>query len=319
MKKPIVFMFSGQGSQFYQMGKELFNQCPIFHSWMVKMDDIIKEQTGMSVIKELYGSKEKWERFDRTFFTHPAIFMVEYALAQVLLDRGIVPDYVLGTSLGEYTAAAVAGVIRVKAAIECLLTQAALLEEYCINSGMLAIVYDPKLYYENPVLFKNIEFAALNYDSHFVVAGESESLAKISDFLKDKEIIHQLLPVSFGFHSSYIDAIQAKYTSFLAKMSFHKPVFPFISSLNGEQLTELPVNYFWDVVRKPIQFQKAIWQLEKKHECIYLDLGPSGSLANFVKNNLECNSGSQYYPIITLFNQELKNLRRIEALFNDCP
>jgi DNA-binding MurR/RpiR family transcriptional regulator len=74
-------------------------------------------------------------------------------------------------------------------------------------------------------------------------------------------------------------------------------------------------NYFWDVVRKTIQFQKAVFRMEKAHECIYIDLGPSGILADFAKNNLARTLGPQCYSIMTPFNQELQNFRKIKALF----
>ncbi len=315
MNKAIVFMFSGQGSQFYGMGNQLFDNDLTFHKWMLKLDDIVQLNIGKSILDELYNRKPKDRNFDRTLFTHPSIFMVEYSLAQLLLSWHIQPDYVLGASLGEFTAASVAGVINEEDTIEIILKQAEIIERNCEGSNMLAIVYNPDLYYRNPVLFKGTEFAALNYDSHFVVSGKRKDLLRICSFLTEQEIVYQMLPVSFGFHSSYIDAAKAEYTSLLKMKLFNKPIIGFISCLFGNQLMEIPENYFWNVVRRPIQFQKAVRHLEKAHECIYVDLGPSGTLANFVKNNLLQNSGSQCYSIITPFNQELKNLMKIETLF----
>ncbi|MBY9085626.1 acyltransferase domain-containing protein, partial [Paenibacillus sp. HN-1] len=156
MNKPIVFMFSGQGSQYYQMGKELFDNDPIFQKWMIKMDDIVQRNIGRSVINEIYhdhGRKEN--KFDRTLFTHPAIFILEYALSQVLIEGGIKPDYVLGTSLGEFTALAVSESMEVEDVIECLIKQAEMIESNCKQSGMLAILDHISLYDENPLLFQN--------------------------------------------------------------------------------------------------------------------------------------------------------------------
>src|SRR5688572_9620134 len=112
MTKPIVFMFSGQGSHYYQMGRELFEQQPIFRHWMQLADSIYQELTGLSIIHELYeNGHKKSEPFVRTLLTHPAIFSIEYALGQIILEQGIIPDYVLGTSLGEFAAAVFAGVM----------------------------------------------------------------------------------------------------------------------------------------------------------------------------------------------------------------
>ena len=315
MCKAIVFLFSGQGSQYYHMGKQLFNQHLVFHRWMLKMDDIVQQIIGKSIIAEMYdGKKQKYENFNRTLFTHPAIFMVEYSLVQVLLASGIKPDYVLGTSLGEFTAAAVSGIMKVEDILECLLKQAESFESLCENSGMLAIIDSPNLYHENLPVFKGSELASINYCSHFVVSGNNDKLKQIINFLKQKDVTYQLLPVSFGFHSSYIDAAGKMNTDFLKTKFFKKPAMPYISGLYGNQLNEISDTYFWDVVRKPVQFQKAVQKLEENQECTYLDLGPSGTLANFTKYNLSKDSISQCYPIITPFNQDLKNLKIIEGL-----
>jgi len=90
-------MFSGQGSQYYQMGKELFILHSTFRKWMLKMDDFVQAQIGTSIIDKIYNEKRgREEQFVRTLWIHPTIFMVEYALTQVLLEEGIKPDYVWG-------------------------------------------------------------------------------------------------------------------------------------------------------------------------------------------------------------------------------
>ena len=96
-----VFMFSGQGSQYFQMGRELFEKNETFRDWMIRLDDIPRHVSGKSVIEVLYSDVYgKGDRFDRTLLTHPAIFMVEYSLAETLVEAGVRPDMVLGVSLG---------------------------------------------------------------------------------------------------------------------------------------------------------------------------------------------------------------------------
>jgi trans-AT polyketide synthase/acyltransferase/oxidoreductase domain-containing protein len=317
MNKAIVLMFSGQGSQYYQMGKELFDRHPVFQKWMRNMDDMVRQYIGVSIINQVYDfRKRKAESFDRTLYSHPAIFMVEYALAQVLLESGIRPDYVLGASLGEFAASAVSGSIKAEDALECLLKQAEVFEMYCQNSSMLAVIYDYGLYYENQLLSENSELAAVNYDRHFVISGKTEKIEAIIGLLKSKDIAFQLLPVSFGFHSSCIDAGEKVYREFLTTKSFYPPRTALISCLSGTQLNEVPANFFWDVVRKPVRFPQAIREIETRTECIYLDLGPAGTLTNFAKRNLAKDSNSQCYSILNPFHQDLKNIAAIEELFH---
>ncbi|MGD8400326.1 MAG: acyltransferase domain-containing protein [Bacillota bacterium] len=311
LAKPLVFMFSGQGSQYYNMARSLFEQNDTFCKWMLKINYIVESQVGRSIIAELYHSQKKYEKFERLLYTHPAIFMVEYSLAQVLLKKGFEPDFVLGSSLGEFTAAALSNVISLEDSIACLLRQAEMVENYCSAGRMLAVFGPDSFFYEQPAVYQNTELVAVNYHSNFVIAGYTEAINRVIAFLKQNAITHQLLPVSFGFHSGCLDPVEKIYKDFLSQKKFQKPIIPFISCLFGKLITEIPDNYFWDVTRKPIQFQSAIRELAQKG-AVFLDLGPSGTLANFVKYNLPKESLTQYYSIITPFGQEIKKLNEME-------
>ena len=152
MIKQCVFMFSGQGSQYYHMGRELFIKNSIFRKWMKKQDDIVHEIIGESVLDKLYDNeKRRHEVFNRILHTHPTIFMVEYAMAQIFIESGVEPDYVLGTSLGEFVSAAIAGVMCIEELLELILKQAEFFEDYCQSGGMIAILHDFKLFYETPI------------------------------------------------------------------------------------------------------------------------------------------------------------------------
>ncbi len=317
MEKPVVFMFSGQGSQYYQMGKDLFDQNPVFRKWMLRLDEKVYSLIGESVLAQLYDdTKRRDDIFDRTLYTHPAIFMVEYALAQALMESGIKPDYCLGSSLGEFVAAAVAGIMPVEELLQLVVEQATLYETYCQKGSMLAILHNPDLYDQEPLLHRNSELVAVNFHSHFVIAGSSHQLQRMEDYVKGKGIICQRLPVSYAFHSSYIDPAEPHYREVLKQKSFGIPQIPFVSCVHGEIMKELPGDYFWQVVRKPMQLPKAVQELEKQQSYVYLDLGPAGNLSNFTKRNLRQDSQSECYSIITPFKKDGENVERIKQLFS---
>ena len=279
------------------------------------LDDIIREIMGESVLGHLYDEKRQMsEPFDRVVYSYPANFMVEYSLAQALIGSGIKPEYVLGTSMGEFASAALADVMKAEELLEILLKQAEYLETYCKAGGMLAIIHDVKLFNEVPLIRDNSELASVNYDSHFVISGEKKQLNDIGRYLKSSNILYQPLPVAYGFHSSYIDSAAPAFKKYLQQISYQKPRVPFISCLHGTFLEDISCDYLWDVVRMPIQFPKAIRELEKNHTCMYLDMGPGGTLANFTKRNLAGDSKSESYAIMTPFNQELNNLEKIQGL-----
>lgn len=313
MNKPIVFMFSGQGSQYYHMGKELYRQNAVFRHWLGKLNDIAYQHAGLSMIDEIYNqTKSKEDKFDPLLYTHPGIFMVEYSLARVLIERGIEPDYVLGASLGEFAAAAVAGVISPEDALICILEQAAGIERYCQTGTMIAILHNPKLLHQAAEIFRYLELAAVNFSSHFVLAGDHLQQLNIERYLKMQRIPYFVLPVGYGFHSKNIQPAGGEYKKFLGKKSFGKPQIPMISCLLGERITDIYPEYFWDIVREPIQFQRTILKLEEQMQFHYIDLGPSGTLANFVKYNLAKGAASQFHDILTPFDQEMAKLEKFK-------
>ncbi len=315
MKQKIVFMFSGQGSQYYHMGKELFIHDRIFREWMHRFDDIAYEMIGESVVEQLYNENNRIsDGFVRTLHTHPAIFMVEVALAQAMLQKGIQPDVVLGSSLGEFASAAVSGVTTSEEALKLVCKQAEILEIHCQKGGMLTILHDPAIYHENPGLFENCELAAVNYSAHFVVSGKVERLQEIMTFLKRKNIDFQLLPVSFAFHSPLIEAAETPYRDYLKDKRFQSPVIPYSSCLYGKIIREIPPGYFWQILRKPMVLPGALENLDSRQDYLFLDLGPSGTLANFVKNNLA--NSDNCFMFMTPFGGELKKIEKFKESFS---
>ncbi|UFJ41782.1 ACP S-malonyltransferase [Brevibacillus humidisoli] len=238
--------------------------------------------------------------------------MVQYALAQLLLASGIRPDYVLGTSMGEFVSAAVAEIMSAEELLEMLLQQAILIEGHCQKGAMAAVLHNPSLYEEEPFLHEASDLVSVNGDSHFVISGESEPLRNIGQFLKGKGIASQTLPVSYAFHSSRIDPAEQHYREYLQGKQFKRPTIPFVSGLYGEILEELPRDYFWDVVRKPIQFSKAVQALERNQHHTYLDLGPAGTLANGVKRITSLGSDSAAHAILSPFHQDQKHLQQVK-------
>lgn len=315
MRRPIVFMFSGQGSQYYHMGKELYLENAGFRYWMSKLNDLICRNFGISIIDEIYNpTVNRTDKFDNITYTHPAIFMIEYSLAQMLIESGIEPDYLLGASLGEFTAAAITGVLALDKSLECIFRQVELLKSLCQSGGMMAIIHHVDLYDECAV-FLDSELAAYNYPEHFVIAGTKQKISEVAAYLKNKEVFHYILPVTYGFHSSNIDPIKSQYLKILSSYSFKKPEIPIISASLSSRVKAASPEYFWNVARKPIFFQETIIKLEESFDFAYIDLGPAGTLANFVKRNLNGESSSQVYDILTPFGQDIGKLEKIKYAF----
>lgn len=307
-----VFMFSGQGSQYYQMGRALFDSDGVFRQQMLRLDEMARELSGGSVLETLYSSAGKAENFDRTMLTHPAIFMVEYSLAQSLIRAGVTPDVVLGASVGSFAAAAVAGFLSVEDALAAVIQQAVSFERYCEPGGMLAVFADPQLFVDES-LSRHSELAGINFATHFVLAARPAQLATIEAELRTRAVAHQRLPVCFAFHSQWIDPAQASFESFMRSIRCTKGRLPLACCGQAALLSELSADYFWRIVRQPIRFREALAQLERAGAHRYIDVGPASTLATFLKYGLPVSSGSTAHAILTPFGHEQKNFAAVVA------
>jgi len=306
-----VFMFSGQGSHYFHMGKELYDHDETFRGWMLRLDEIARHSAGTPVIETLYSdAHRKGDLFDRTLLTHPAIFMVEYSLAQALIHAGVVPDMVLGVSVGTFAAAAVAGFLDVEDAMNAVIQQAIALEECGEPGGMTAILSDPALF-EEEFLRGRSELAGINFSTHFVVSAKRAELAEIEAELKKRSIVYQRLPVSFPFHSRWIDQAKARFDPFMQSIRYHKGRLPLVCSDRAAILSELADGYFWDIVRHPILFREATARLEERGGGRYIDVGPSGTLATFMKYGMPATTTSTIHAILRPFGGDRKSFAAV--------
>ncbi|TVX92162.1 ACP S-malonyltransferase [Paenibacillus agilis] len=313
MSKSIVFMYAGQGSQYFGMGQALFEQEPVFREWMLRLDQVATTMIGESVLDKLYNANQKQSvPFDRTLFSHPAIYMIEISMTQLMLSYGIYPDYVLGESMGEFAAATAAGMIRWQDGLEMVVTQAKTLDTYCAAGGMLAILDHISIYADSSLLHEHSEIAAQLSDTHFVVTGNKEEIQMIQTFLHQQHIGRELLPVSHAFHSGLIDSAAASFKRYLSQKNFMSGNITLVSGIDGKPLQELPLDYLWQVIRQPIALQKSFATLEHIGPAVYMDLGPSGGMANMAKRCLAAQSKSEIKTVMTRFRQEGTNWERLK-------
>lgn len=300
--KPKVFLCAGQGTHYFQMGRELYEGNDRFHHWMNVLDQKVSGITGESIIAAIYNpARKRNELFNQTRITSPAIFMVSYSLAQTLMEAGIRPDLLMGASLGELVAACVAGVIDLDDCIETLVEQAAILESHCEAGGMLAIIAPVERYHQTDVFRENVTLASDSHPSSFVVSGTAEQLAQVIRYLKAENICFSSLPVSQAFHSPHIDPAKIPFLRFVERKRLYPPEIPIISCLTGGRVAEVQVGHFWDCIRGPMNIQSTLRGLEKNGPYVYIDLSASGTFANFAKYALPPDSFSEVYALINPF------------------
>lgn len=325
MERPIIFMFSGIGSQYFHMGHNLFQRNATFNYWMQELDKIAVNLSGISVIKYIYDQEKKiGELFDHSIISCFSILMTEYSIFKVLYEYNIKPDFLLGTSLGEFLTATVSDVFTIEYAMSYVYAMMELVNSNCQDGQMIAVLANSDLFYKNTELNTKCELAAINFDTHFVISCQKEDKATIENYLRRNNIIYQIIPGNKSFHSSTLEAIKMNFYNLSVnqtnKSNFKKQRIPIISCASANVVSKIQPDHFWDVIRKQIRFQQTILTIEKTHyEPIYIDLGPSGTLSTFIKNILGKESRRRCFEILTPFGRDLNNLENIRTRLGGCP
>jgi bacillaene synthase trans-acting acyltransferase len=227
-----------------------------------------------------------------------------------LIERGVVPDLVLGCSLGSFAAAVVAGCIAAEDALVAIVRQAEAVQAHCEEGGMTAVLAARSLIDEE-FLRKDCDLAAENFATHFVVSSNRPGLERIEAGLRERGVTFQRLPVRFAFHSRWLDPARVSLELHLQSLKPGPAKLPLLCCASVARLSSLQANYFWTAVRQRMRFREAIAVLEDTQSCRYIDLGPSGTLATFLKYILPAGSGSVAQSVLTPYGQEARHLAAI--------
>uniref|UniRef100_A2CLL7 [acyl-carrier-protein] S-malonyltransferase n=1 Tax=Candidatus Endobugula sertula TaxID=62101 RepID=A2CLL7_9GAMM len=316
-KKKIIFMYSGQGSQYYQMGKELYDNNSLFRHHMNYCSNQLKDRLGVSLIDIIYDKSKKNEEFDNIIYTNPVLYIFGYSLTQVLIDKGIKPDAFLGHSLGEYIAATVAGIISLEDGLNLILTQAQLLEKHCNTGKILNVFSPPDVYYKNQNLFFNTPLACVNFSNNFSVSGYRYEIDLVKKELDKRKIFSSYLPVSHGFHSHAIDPIENYFKKYVSQIKYSANKLPIYSCYYTSELTQDNIdnmkNYLWEVIRNTINFEKLISSsFQNTSNNIFIDTSPNAALSNSLKHGF--NKKHRHFFTINQFG---KNIESINHLINN--
>lgn len=311
---PVIFCFAGQGSQYYRMGAALMDSQPLFRQWMEAGDAQVRQSLGFSLLERLYGPDAQPSRpFDQLEASHPAIFLVQYALAKVMVGQGIRPDLLLGVSLGEFVAQCVAGMLPFATALDCVSRQPALFAATCPPGGMVAVLAPPRLFDDSPILAERAERVGVNSDGHFVLAALHADLDAVEAELRRLDVPFQRLPVPFAFHSRFVAPAEQSWRDAFADIRRDSPFWPVWSACAMGPVGPADNELGWRVVRQPMNVQATVARLEAQGGAVYVDLSPSGTLAALLRQALPAGSPSRLLSVLSPFGADLDRLEKTLA------
>lgn len=281
-KKPpeIAFLFTGQGSQYINMGRQLYDSQPIFRQTIEQCDEILRPYLKHSLLEVLYPTQaleQVSSLLDQTAYTQPALFAFEYALYQLWKSWGIEPNVVMGHSVGEYVAATVAGVFSLEDALKLIFHRGQLMQQLPSGGGMASLMASEEMVREVIAPYAHtVAIAAINGPQSVVISGTSKDIAAICQQVSTQGVKTKLLQVSHAFHSPLMTPMLKEFEQVASQITYNQPQIPLISNVTGQLAGENVTNaqYWMNHVRQTVRFADSMQTLHQLGHEVFLEVGP---------------------------------------------
>jgi acyl transferase domain-containing protein/aryl carrier-like protein len=324
----VFFLFSGLGSEYVNMGRDLYETEPLFRETADRCFAILKPLLEYDIKGILFPAKsDESDRSDRSEksdssdqsdqsnpsdnsdnvgkldihridVAHLAVFIVEYALARLILHWGITPRAMIGYSFGEYAVACISGVFSLEEALKLVAVRGKLIAG--TPPGAMLSLPLPKEQLL-PLLPAQVSLAVDN-DTSCLVSGPTGAVEILEKQMKKALYLCMRLPTRIGAHSATMDPILEEFTGKAGEIKFKTPTIPYISNVSGTWISEADAadpSYWTAHLRQTVRFADGIKTLvEKEKEALFLEIGPGGDIGTLVRRYLENNPGQQVISLL---------------------
>jgi myxalamid-type polyketide synthase MxaB len=292
----IAMLFTGQGAQSVGMGRELYETQPEFRRTLQRCAEILRDHLDRPLLEILYPADQTGEAdgqlVHQTAYTQPALFALEYALAELWLSWGVRPSFVLGHSVGEYVAACVAGGFSLEDGLRLIAARARLMQSLPQNGAMIAVrAAEGRVAELVAPHARTVAIATLNGPQDVVISGERQAVASIAARLQAEGVATQPLKVSHAFHSPLMEPMLSEFERVARSVRFATPRLGLISNLTGQEVqSEVTEPSYWvRHVRQTVRFADGMATLASQGCDVFVEAGPNPTLLGLGR---QCLSGS---------------------------
>jgi len=284
----LAFVFSGQGGQWYGMGRELMQQEPVFSQAIDRIDRIIQERYKWS-LKQVLLADNSEKQLEEIDVVQPAIFAIQIAMVELLQHCGIKPDAVVGHSMGEVAAAYVSGILSMEDAVRVICQRSQLLKDLRGKGSMLATELSSEKASQLLMGYENdISIAAINGPSSTVLSGNPEKLQEIKELLDRENLFCRWVKVDVASHSPQIEQLRPSLMRILDGLNPKPakiPIYSTVTGLRGDNLS-FDAEYWVENIRKPVLFSDAVGQLLDNGYSMMIEIGPHPILLGSIQQSI---------------------------------